>query len=189
MLAPWLAVSVFWICLHSAWATILAYHVLMLLFSRKRMREVTGGWNPRAFMALAVPCLAAGPLTFVLLPSMTRISTASWLSAYGLEGNALLLMIPYYGILHPVLEQAHWGALRRHARFGLAACALFAGYHGLVLSTLMKPLWVAVCVTVLFCTALAWRRVERLTGGLLVPVLTHVIADAGMILAAFLVAR
>lgn len=181
--------AVFWIGLRSAWATILFYHALILLFSRRRLGEVIRGWNTKAFFAAAIPCIAAGPLTFVLLPSITRVSTASWLGAYGLEGTSLLLMIPYYGILHPVLEQAHWGALRRHPRLWPVACVLFAGYHGLVLSSLMKPPWVAICVAILLGSSLAWRRIEGRTGGLLVPVLSHVTADAGMITAAYLLTR
>lgn len=187
MLVPWIAVLVFWTWLHSAWATIIAYHSLILLFSWSEMKHVARGWNLRMFLVFAMPCVLAGPLTWLLLPVMTGVPIRSWLSSYGLEGAALLLMVPYYGLIHPFIEQAHWSKLRRHSKLGLPASMMFAGYHGLVLSTLMRPVWVVVCVVVLSGTSITWRWMEeRKTGGLLVPALTQVLADAGMILAALM---
>ncbi len=184
MLVPWAAVLAFWVGLRSAWATIVSYHALMLLFSWRRLPYSLKGWHRGQFLLHALPCLAAGPLTYVLLPVITKLPVAFWLSRHGLEGASLLLMVPWYGLVHPFIEQAHWGRLRAIPGNGIPAAVMFAGYHGLVLQSLMKPLWVAVCVVVLFGTSFAWRRIERRAGGLLVPALTQVLADAGMILAA-----
>ena len=186
LLAPWIAVGVFWIRLESAWGTILFYHALILVMSGRHLREVSKGRNIRLALAYTMPCLLAGPLTWLLLPSMVRIPVDQWLSAHGLSGWALALMVPYYGLVHPVLEQAHWGRLRDLPGLAVPASAMFAGYHGLVLSTLMKPVWTAVCLAVLFVSSLIWKAVSRRTGGLAIPALTHAAADSGMILAAFL---
>jgi hypothetical protein len=186
-LVPWVAVLVFWTVLHSAWATILAYHVMMLAFSRRELARAFRGWNRRVFLVSAAPCLLAGPVTWLLLPSITLTPVGGWLAAFGLTGASLLVMIPYYGLIHPFVEQAHWSRLRSDPRLGLVSSLLFAGYHGLVLSTLMKPFWVGLCVAVLIVTSISWRRIEeRCGGGLLVPALTQVLADAGMIVAAVL---
>lgn len=189
MLAPWMAVGVFWLLLESAWATILVYHALILLFSGRHLREAAEGWDTRTALASALPCLLAGPLTWLLLPSMVRVPVDQWLAAYGLQGWALVLMVPYYGIVHPFFEQAHWGRLRSLPGFSVPAAIMFAGYHGLVLSTLMEPVWIAACLAVLFGSSLAWTAISRRTGGIAVPALSHAAADSGMILAAFLLAR
>lgn len=186
MLAPWIAVGVFWLWLRSAWATILVYHALMLLLPGRRLRDVTRGWSARLALASAVPCLLAGPLTWLLLPSMVRTPVGEWLASYGLSGWTLFLIVPYYGLVHPVLEQAHWGPLRARPGLALPASAMFAGYHGLVLSTVMEPVWIVVCIAVLFASSLAWTAIHRRTGGLMVPALSHAAADAGMIVAALL---
>lgn len=188
LLAPWIAVGVFWLWLRSAWATILVYHALILLLSGRSLRDVTRGWSARLALAVAVPCLLAGPLTLLLLPAMVRTPVGEWLASYGLSGWALFLMVPYYGLVHPVLEQAHWGPLRARHGLALPASAMFAGYHGLVLSTLMEPVWIAVCIAVLFASSLAWTAIHRRTGGLIVPALSHTAADAGMIVSALLLA-
>lgn len=189
MLAPWIAVGVFWLWLESAWATILIYHAMILLISGRHLREVSKGWDTRLALASAVPCLLAGPLTWLLLPSMVKLPLDLWLSTHGLSGPALSLIVPYYGLVHPVLEQAHWGRLRSLPGSAVPAAAMFAGYHGLVLSTLMEPVWIAACLAVLFGSSLAWTAISRRTGGLAVPALSHAAADSGMILAAFLLAR
>ncbi len=188
LLAPWIAVGVFWLWLRSAWATILVYHALILLLPGRRLRDVTRGWSARMALMAVVPCILAGPLTWLFLPSMVRTPVGEWLASYGLSGRALLLIVPYYGLVHPVLEQAHWGPLRARPGLALPASAMFAGYHGLVLSTVMEPAWIVVCVAVLFASSLVWTAMHRRTGGLMVPALSHAAADAGMIVAALLLA-
>lgn len=186
MLVPWVSVLAFWMWLYSAWATILAYHAMMLLLSWRSVPGVFRGWNGRRFLLAAPISAAAGPVTWLLLPHITSTPVGTWLSSYGLKGVPLALMIPYYGLVHPVIEQAHWSRLWRRPRTGPLAVLSFAGYHGLVLSTLMKPFWAAFCVAALILTGFSWRWMERRDGGSLIPAATQALADSGMILAAVL---
>jgi len=187
MLVPYAAVLAFWHWFHSAWATILSYHCLILAFSWRSLGRTLNGWNRRLFVALAIPCAAAGPVTWLMLPHASRIPVLEWLSGYGLGGASLVLMIPYYSFIHPILEQAHWSPLRRDSRLGLAPHPAFAGYHVLVLATLMRLPWVILCVGILIGASVSWRWADsRKGGGLLIPVLSQVLADGGMIVAAFL---
>jgi hypothetical protein len=187
MLVPYAAILVFWHWFHSAWATILSYHCLILAFSWHSLGRALTGWNRRLFFALAIPCAAAGPATWLMLPQASRIPVLEWLAGYGLAGTSLILMIPYYGLVHPILEQAHWSSLRRDSRLGLVPHPAFAGYHVLVLVTLMRLPWIILCVGILIGASVSWRWAEsRKGGGLLIPVLSQVLADGGMIVAAFL---
>ncbi len=186
MLVPWASVLLFWTALRSAWATVLAYHALMLLFSWRSVPAVFRGWSGTGFILAAPVFASVGPVAWLLLPETTVEPVGGWLSAYGLAGVSLLLMAFYYGLVHPVIEQAHWRLLWSRPRLGRLAVLSFAGYHGLVLSTLMKPFWVASCVAVLAATGFFWRWVDRRTGGGLLPAVTQALADSGMILAALL---
>lgn len=186
VLAPWISVLAFWTVLHSAWMTILAYHAMMLLLSWRSIPGVFRGWNGGRFLLAAPLCAAAGPVTWLLLPHIVSTPVETWLPQYGLKGMTLFLMVPYYGLVHPVIEQAHWSRLWGRRRPGPLAVLPFAGYHGLVLSTIMKPFWVAVCVAVLILTGLSWRWMEKRTGGRLLPAATQALADSGIILAAVL---
>lgn len=183
MLAPFAAVLVFLVLARSAWATLAVYHAQILLWSRGEIPRVFRGPDARLALAACLPSLLAGPVTWALLPSITLTPVREWLAAYGLQGASLMAFAPYYGLVHPVLEQAHWSRLRAGSA-GWLAHAAFASYHVIVLATLMKTPWVAACAAVLVCASVSWAWIERRSGGLLVPYAAQAVADSGMILAA-----
>lgn len=179
--APYVAVIVFWALAHNAWLAILAYHAQILLWSRRDIREVARGWRSRDFALIAAPAALTGVALFFLLPHITRAPLEEWLQSHGLAGAAMIAMIPYFGVVHPILEQVHWSRL--HARGALSHLA-FAGYHAIVLYTLLQPAWLIVGVVVIAAASVVWQRSARRCRGLIVPVLSHVLADVGIILAA-----
>jgi len=182
MAAPYLAVAVFWCVFHSAWLAILAYHAQILWWSRGALPSFA---RPRRspWTWLIVPSALAGPLTWVLLPYLTRIDLSEWLVRYGLTGVGLALMVVYYGLVHPVLEQSHWTPLRE--RTAVAHLA-FAGYHAIVLYSLLPVVWVAACVAILASASWLWQRMTRAAGSVVPAIASHVVADLGMVIAAWL---
>jgi hypothetical protein len=185
LLAPYLAVAVFWCGLENAWWAILAYHAQILFWSRHRLGAPLKGWQAQSLLLFMLGPLLAGPATYALLPFLAgSMSVGDWLTRFGLVGPALGWMIPYFGVVHPILEQAHWSELRRTSRWAHLA---FAGYHALVLVSLVNPAGLVFCVGVLYGTSWCWAHLQSRTGGgLVVPVCTHVAADLGIILAAAL---
>jgi len=180
--APYLAVGLFWCVLSNGWMAILAYHAQILFWSRTPL-PVRMLPRRRRVLLYALPAAVAGPLMYVLLPHMLRTDLAAWLAAHRLSGPALLWMIPYFGLVHPLLEQLHWGPLRQRTPW---THALFAGYHMLVLSSLVSLPWLAFSFAALAAVSMAWQAVGRRGGGLATPVVSHVLADLGLILAAWL---
>jgi hypothetical protein len=167
-----------WCGLQNAWLAILAYHAQILFHRHGRVRP------PRARLSLRPVLLAAsaGPAAYLLLPLAARADLATLLSNYGLEGWSLLLMIPYFGLVHPVLEQAHWAPLRGTIP---GAHLWFAGYHILVLATLLHPGWLPLCVLVLAGVSWTWGWMEGKGCAARTVVATHIAADVGVILAAW----
>ncbi len=180
MLAPYLAVGVFWCLFENAWLVILAYHAQIVLWAL-RDRPVIGGVGRKRSLFLAVPTLATGGLVYVLLPYITNVDLATWLTRYHLSSRSLLIMVPYFGVIHPFLEQLHWARLRDRTP---AAHVLFAGYHMLVLGGLLSLPWLGVSFLVLAGASFAWQQMQKYSGGLIVPYLSHALADVGVILAA-----
>jgi hypothetical protein len=182
LLAPYLAVLVFWVWLGNAWLAILAYHAQILLWSRgslptlRRPRGASLAW-------FLVPSALAGPALYFLLPFVTRTDLSAWLRTHGLAGWSLVAMVAYFGLVHPLLEQTHWGPLRKATP---AAHVLFAGYHVLVLYSLLSGPWLVVCFAVLVTASVVWQRMEREDGGLVLPIASHVLADFGIVLVAWL---
>jgi len=186
MAAPTLAILVGWVGLQNAWIAIGLYHIQMICWSRSELPRTCRGWNRRTFLTSALPLLATAPVVYVLLPQITSVPVGTWLERYGLEGWQLGAMIPYFGIVHPFLEQAHWGRLRE-SRFGPFSHVAFAAYHGIVVGSLLPPVWVLASILILITASCLWTYMARQArGGLLVPTLSHIFADLGMVVAAAL---
>jgi hypothetical protein len=183
LLAPYIALLVFWCVFKNALGAILAYHVQILFWSRKELPVLLQGWHPRLFLWTVIPCATAGPLAYLLLPWVSS-DLAGRLADYGLAGTSFLIMIPYFGLVHPLLEQIHWKELRCDGWLGHL---VFAGYHAIVLGSLMTPPWILLCMLLLVFASILWTVVQsRTRGGLLVPALGHVVADLGIVIAAWI---
>ncbi len=179
--APYFAVAVFWIVFRSAWLAILAYHAQILWWSRGRLpglsmqRRTPWGW------VIAVSALA-GPAACLLLPMAVDGRLGPWLGSHGLSGASLAVMVVYFGLVHPVLEQVHWAPLRERSPWAHVA---FAGYHMLVLYSLLPVPWLAATSVVLTTASWTWDRMSRESGGLLMPIGSHVAADLGLVVVAW----
>ena len=180
LLAPYLAVGLFWCVLSNGWLAILAYHAQILLWSRRNPIKWHGP-TQRRMLLLAAPTLVAGPVLYFLLPHITAMELSEWMRAYGLTGIALVIMIPYFGLLHPIIEQIHWSPLRDQTPL---AHVCFAGYHVLVLSSLLTPVWTVLCFVLLVAASVLWQYLQKQTRSLWVPIASHVLADLSMILVA-----
>jgi len=181
LLAPYLAVAVFWIGLSNAWLTILAYHA-QILYWAFRTERVGFRLISKPQLLLALPTVLTGPLTFFVLPFLLKMSLSDWLLAHHLSGLSFMLMIPYYGFVHPILEQMHWEPLRRATPW---AHPTFAAYHMLVLFTLLEAPWLLFCFAILTAASFLWREMVRHSESLGVPIVSHILADFGMVLAAW----
>jgi len=185
LLVPYIAVALFWCIWRNAWLALLAYHVQILFWSRTSWQGMR--MPPRCSVAwLVLPAALAGPVVYLILPGITRSDVSVWLASYQLSGDAFLFMIPYFGLVHPVLEQLHWQPLREQTAW---AHAVFAGYHLLVLATLLTVPWLTLCFVVLAGSSVAWKRLARATRGVAVPALSHILADLGIIVAAWVHTR
>ncbi len=180
-LAPYIAVVTFWLIWPNAWLAILAYHAQILFWNWPFLHKMRLP-RDRKSLILALPTVLVGPALYVLLPLITCTELSTWLDTYQLSGPALVFMIPYFGFVHPVLEQIHWHPFREASDW---YHPVFAGYHILVLSSLITPPWLILCFGVLVGASLVWKRLCHCRRGLTVPVLSHILADLGVIVAAW----
>jgi len=180
VVAPFAAVGVCWCWLESGWATLLCYHGMILLLADRPPRLLSLDWRLARLWPAAPACLA-GPLVYLLLPEMTRTDLSEWLARYGLDGVGLVLIVPYYGLVHPVLEQLHWRGLRSLSPLSHLA---FASYHIPVIAGLLRLPWLAAFFAVLAASSAWWRLLERRSSVTPAPLISHVLADAGVIVAA-----
>ena len=85
------------------------------------------------------------------------------------------------------IEEIFWGGiLAEQNLWPTVRDLLFGGYHGLVMALFVSGLWVGVSVILLAAAAWVWRTMARLSRGLCVSWLTHVVADVGIMAAIYL---
>jgi membrane protease YdiL (CAAX protease family) len=111
-------------------------------------------------------------------------SLASNLAEFQLKGLSWILFMPYFCLLHPVLEEMFW----RGSPIGKPGDKnyrdiLFGGYHVLVLAYFIKSEWVIISFFILAFVSWMWRVISYKTDGLLIAFLSHVLADSSIIIA------
>ncbi|MBD3162391.1 MAG: hypothetical protein GF346_08610 [Candidatus Eisenbacteria bacterium] len=183
--APFAAVGLGLYVLRDAWAAILLYHVQIAFWGfavPRRPADLRAGCAPRWLLAAGIASGLTALLLLLLLDTVLRndVRLDAWLVRYGLDGASLSWFVPYYGVVHPVLEELHWDPLRRDRKFRPVAHVAFAGYHGLVLVLLLDSVWVLVSLAVLAGASITWARLRERLGGLCVPLVSHGIADAAL---------
>jgi len=182
LLAPYFSVIIFWVFLHNAWLALLGYHLQIMFWLKKSpFRNPLPANNRDLTISLAM--VAAGPFIYFALPFITSVSLSEWMAEYHLTGWLWLLIIPYFGLIHPFLEQAHWGPLREKT---LTAHFFFAGYHTIVLYSLLPTFWLAAGFIVLATTSFIWQQIAKNSNSYSAPVLSHILADFGVMIAVWL---
>jgi len=192
-LVPYVAVLLGMNIMGSAWSTILLYHAGILLFlvigkRCSRWKTVFRGNTPLLIPSIVV-CALAAPVVYFMWPFFESPKTelAEWMSMYGLTGIGWTLLIPYFSIVHPVLEEMHWREIAPDTVRGLCwQDFMFAGYHMLVLYKLIYWPWLFLVFGILVCSSFFWRWAADRFGGYLLPVLTHAAADAGVVVGVIL---
>ena len=180
--APYLAVAVFWFYIPNAWLATLSYHILIVLLARGRISPPSLPPKP-IYLFYALPTVAVGPLLWVLLPHLASGGLDAWLARRHFSTSSLLLFLPYFGLIHPWLEQVHWKPLREHTPL---AHPLFAGYHILVLASLTTWPWLVFAFCSLSLVSYFWGKLTSHAKSLTPAYVSHAIADIGLVIAAYL---
>lgn len=186
---PYAAVGLGMYIWHNAWLTILLYHAGIIGFALSEGRSVFPRLRWHVNKALLIGgmlfCSLAGVLIYFLWPWIQSHAgiLPEWMAHYGLTGRAWLLFIPYFSVVHPLLEEVHWRALApAGANRFVWADFVFAGYHVLVLLLLINWVWLILVFAGLASVSFGWRVISDRDGHLLVPVLTHAVADCSVLI-------
>ena len=105
--APYLAVLVFWVWLENGWLAILAYHI-QILFWESRSESLRFFAPIKFSWKFLIPSFFTGLIAYFFLPFIVEMPLKDWFSNHEISKASLAWLIPYFGILHPVLEQRHW---------------------------------------------------------------------------------
>jgi uncharacterized protein len=189
-LLPYLAVCIGLFLVRNAWFTLLGYHVGIILIlsvekqwaqARKLFRMQRILWSLGAILFGAL----GGGLLYFLWPylGIHSFNFNASLTKLGLNGRDWIAFILYFSLINPWMEELYWrGYLGSDKRGPILADGYFSGYHLIVLGMYVGLPWLLVSFIVLGVAAWLWRQFARSTGGLLLPVLSHLAADLSLIL-------
>jgi hypothetical protein len=194
-LIPYLAVGLGLFGAHNAWVAMLGYHLgmfLVLYWERQwylARNLMKGGHAPLLFI-VTLASAAGGLLLYELAPLLgLPQELGASLAQLGFKESGWLAFILYFSAINAWLEELYWRGYLGNPTISLILTDFwFAGYHLLVLAAYVAWPWLVLAFIALASVAWLWRQITRLSQGLLVSTVSHLVADASVILAIYMLA-
>jgi hypothetical protein len=193
---PYLAIWAGLFLFKSAWFAMIGFHLsilLVLLIARPgipvqilfQTKHFT--WTRRSILA----CAGVGAAIYFFHPHLGVAADLSLqLELLGLTPSNWPVFIAYFSLVNPFIEEYFWRAcLGSDTRGVYPGDAIYAGYHSLVLWTMVHPVMNLVSFLTLAFTGWLWRQIRLEDEGLLVPVLGHLAGDFTIMLSVYLITR
>jgi hypothetical protein len=189
---PYITIGVALLVFHNAWAAILAYHLGMttvVLLSREpvRWRDFFKSTNRVIPVITTLLGAAGGLLLFLLWPFL---SIPSYINTYlqniGLTQETWPFFLVYFILVNSWIEEYYWRKfLSPESKYPVLNDILFSGYHVMVLAGKVGFVWLIVVLVVLALASWFWRQTNRIGGGLLPSLASHLAADITIILSIY----
>ena len=196
LLLPCITIITSLYVLHNIWIAMVSYHISILfiaIFTKNlsKFKMLIKGWSLSLTILFTLGCAVNGVLIYYLWPFISSCGDLGLkLATLGLNDSNWLLLILYYSIITPWLEEFFWrDLLASKSKFPDLSDVLFAGYHLFVLALFIKAFFLPVIFITLLSAAWVWRFVSRKSDGLLIPVISHTAADVSTILAVYLLVQ
>jgi hypothetical protein len=195
-IVPYVAVALGLFVFHSAWFALVGYHVGMVAFLYFGKADV----DPRLFLPRNNILLIVGMIVFGLIGGIglgimwDRFGVSDQagmiLSAWGLNSVSWIPFIVYFALVNPWLEEIYWrGWLGDDQKHPVLNDFLFAGYHLMIVGLFVNIGWTLFAFFALIVAAWAWRQIARMDRSLFAPSLSHLAADASILIVAYLWVR
>jgi membrane protease YdiL (CAAX protease family) len=182
-LIPYISVILFLYGTKNAWAALLGYHAGALLFMTlsnkpaKVKQSVNNLWIP----PIAVIYSLGGIIFYFLWPYLDGQEIGHKLTHYGINAHSWPYIAVYFCFINAVVEEHLWrNYLGSDNLLPTLNDFLFAGYHALVLLAFTKAIWAIPVIVACAFAGWLWRVIKLKSGGMLIPIITHIIADVSI---------
>lgn len=194
LLLPYITIIPGLYIFHNLWIAIVSYHLSILLIvifgkDQHRFKQLIQGWSFSMSLFATIGCAINGVLIYYLWPFISPAGSdlAITLADLGLNDSNWILLILYYSLITPWLEEFYWrDLLPSKLKYPILSDVFFAGYHVFVLLLFVKPIFAVVAFVTLMIGAYSWRKISEKFDGFLVPVISHTAADISTIVAVYL---
>ena len=146
------------------------------------------GFNLKLTIYSIIFGLLGGLIIYFLAPYSGLISNLNpVLLSLGLSGSLWLIFVIYHSTINPWFEELYWRGYLGSSKKGLVLTDfIFSGYHLLVLALFLNWYWLILAFIILTIAAWFWRQLARKNKGLLISILSHMAADASIMIVAYL---
>jgi membrane protease YdiL (CAAX protease family) len=189
----YVAVGVGLFLFRTAWSSLLTFHIAILisLLIAKPNIPLSILFTGRGIKWILVSILLCGSSGVTLYFFWDKFGIANDLAAHveamGLSASTWIPFITYFTLVNPVLEEYFWrGYLGSPTTNFYLSDFLYAGFHGLILLNKAQPSMIVYSLVLLVLAGWFWRQIVRADGGLLAPVLGHMMADFTILMAVYL---
>lgn len=189
--SPYIAVLLGVFLLRNGFLAVLLYHLALLpciirINKSSAIKLLFKGFHRIAGPLICLGGLVPGIVILYLWPLVRgeQVDLAKTLATLNLNGQLFIFFAAYAYLVNPFLEESFWrGCFKNETRRPNAIDMLFAGYHALAVFPVLKLPF--VCFVFAAMTVVGWlfRTLYRHTGGLLTPLLLHIIADISILYA------
>ena len=191
LIVPYIAMLLGLYIFHSGWIAFLIYHLLILLVmlrTNNLKHWKFRGWNTKIGILAILFGLAGGLVIYLLEPFVGLKSyIAPALAELGLSGNAWLFFVIYHFAANPWFEESYWRGMYGSKKKRLVTSDFFfSGYHLLVLALFLEWYWLILAFVLLLLAAWFWRQLATRYNGLLLPTISHMAADASIMVLVYL---
>lgn len=193
MLVPYISVIIGLYLFHNAWMAMLIYQVLILLVmfftkSFNQWKRLLKGWNTKTGISVILFGTAAGIALYFFEPLIGFKTNLNLnLSMFGLFGLNWVLFVVYFVTLNSFFEESYWrGIFGSSEKRFLWTDLIFSGYHVLVLAFFVSWVWLILIFIAISVAARFWRKLGVKNNGLLLPTLSHITADASVMISILL---
>ena len=173
---------------HNAWIAILLYHAILALcvcmVNRAMVSELKKGFFWSQAFLLGFPALLCGFIIygFWAYAKTDTADLSTVLHTYKLDDLAGGLFAVYSILVNPILEELFWrGCWNLSSRKPAFIDLAFAGYHGLALALILKPVYVIAAIGFLAGVSWLFRYLKQINRGLAIPYIMHLAADISII--------
>ena len=191
MLSPYLAVlfGVFYI--KNAFVAVLFYHLILLVcivgINRSQvLKLLVSGFHRYTGPVISLGGLIPGIVILLLWPyaKQPAVNLAELMGQVNLSDVSFTVFVFYACLVNPFLEESFWrGCFKPASWRPVPIDVLFAWYHTILLIPVLKPGFVVLSFVALMLVSWIFRNIYRLTGGLAIPLLIHIVADISIFFA------
>ena len=170
---------------------VLLYHLILVICvvginRSKALKLLMSGFHRYLGPLVCLGGLLPGVVIYFLWPiaKLESVDLAQLMESVNLTNTSFTIFALYACIVNPFLEESFWRGCFKPGLWSLNPVdALFAGYHAIVLIPVVKPIFVLLSFMALMCVGWIFRNIYRLTGGLAICLLTHIVADIAILYA------